>query len=238
MSRPVSPPVLAVARSLEVVRRGAARITAAARGRYDAAPRWAHRLLRGVAGLLLAAAAAGAAVGLSLLTRRVGGAVVPVRVWGTAGLVQLAAGGVLALVLVTLDGEHRGDGRLDRHGAPPARGLRLVVGVVTVLAVIGAVLLAAGVAHAAGPAAPPPAPVPAVTDLNQVITNMRNWLIGILAGAATLFASVGGLRYMGANGDPAEVERAKGSFKAAGIGYALAILAPVLLTALRSVVGG
>ncbi|KQC38005.1 hypothetical protein UK82_13055 [Frankia sp. ACN1ag] len=115
--------------------------------------------------------------------------------------------------------------------------MRLVVGVVTVLAVAGAVLLAAGVAHAAPPAPPVP-PVPAVTDLNQVITNMRNWLIGILAGAATLFASVGGLRYMGANGDPAEVERAKGSFKAAGIGYALAVLAPVLLTALRSVVGG
>ncbi|KJE20015.1 hypothetical protein FF36_05678 [Frankia torreyi] len=238
MSRPVSSAVLAVARSLDVVRRGAARIAVAVRGRYDAAPGWVRRLLRGVAGLLLAAAAAGAAVGLSLLTRRLGGPVVAVRVWGTAGLVQLAAGGVLALALVTLDGDHRGDGRLDRRGAPPARGLRLMVGVVTVLAVIGAVLLAAGVAHAAGPAAPPAAPVPAVTDLNQVITNMRNWLMGILAGAATLFGSVGGLRYMGANGDPAEVERAKGSFKAAGIGYALAILAPVLLTALRSVVGG
>ncbi|MCK9921916.1 pilin [Frankia sp. AgPm24] len=238
MTRPVSPLMLAVTRGLEPLRRGAVRVAGAVRGRYDAAPGWLRRLLHGAGGLLLAAVVVGGLVGLSAWGRRLGVIhVVPVRVWGTAGLVQLAAGGALALAAVTLTGEDRGDGRLDQRGGPAPRGLRLALAVVTVLAVAGAVLLAAGVAHAA-PAAPPPAPVPAVTDLKQVITNMRNWLMGLLAGAATLFASMGGLRYMGANGDPAEVERAKGSFKAAGIGYGLAILAPVLLAALQSVVGG
>jgi hypothetical protein len=41
-----------------------------------------------------------------------------------------------------------------------------------------------------------------------------------------------------AGGDPAEVEKAKTAFKSAGIGYALAILAPVVVTVLKSLVGG
>jgi len=41
-----------------------------------------------------------------------------------------------------------------------------------------------------------------------------------------------------AGGDPAALERAKGSIKAAIIGYALALLAPVLATVVQRVVGG
>ena len=37
---------------------------------------------------------------------------------------------------------------------------------------------------------------------------------------------------------PAEVERAKGALRAAAIGYGLAILAPVIVTVLKSLVGG
>ena len=40
-----------------------------------------------------------------------------------------------------------------------------------------------------------------------------------------------------AGGDPSEVERAKGALKSAGIGYALALLAPVILTILKQILG-
>lgn len=78
---------------------------------------------------------------------------------------------------------------------------------------------------------------PTAPGLSQVIDNLRVWLVGILAALATLFLTVGGVRYMTAAGDPAQVERAKTALKSAAIGYALAALAPILVQILRSVVG-
>ena len=78
----------------------------------------------------------------------------------------------------------------------------------------------------------------AAASIGQVISNTTVWIVGILAGLATLFLTIGGVRYVMAGGDPAEVEKAKTAFKSAGIGYALAILAPVVVTVLRSLVGG
>jgi len=43
--------------------------------------------------------------------------------------------------------------------------------------------------------------------------------------------------YLLAGGDPGELERAKGTIKAALIGYALAVLAPVLVTVAQHIVG-
>jgi Type IV secretion system pilin len=78
----------------------------------------------------------------------------------------------------------------------------------------------------------------AATDINTVISNLRVWLAGLLAALATLFLTIGGIRYLWAGGDPAALETAKGSIKAALIGYALALLAPVLATVVQHVVGG
>ena len=78
---------------------------------------------------------------------------------------------------------------------------------------------------------------PNTTRLNTIISNLTGWIVGILAGIATLFLTVGGLRYLSAGGDPAEVEKAKSALKSAMIGYALAILAPVLLGVVQSIVG-
>ncbi|MEU8690457.1 pilin [Streptomyces sp. NPDC048665] len=77
----------------------------------------------------------------------------------------------------------------------------------------------------------------AVADIPTVITNLRNWIVGILTGLATLFLTFGGLRYLMAGGDPGEVEAAKRGLKAAAIGYGLAILAPVVVTVLQGIVG-
>ena len=81
-------------------------------------------------------------------------------------------------------------------------------------------------------------PVPlAVNSLPTVINNMTAWITGILAAVATLFLTIGGTRYLMAGGDPSEVERAKGALKSAGIGYGLALLAPIILTILQSILG-
>jgi len=77
----------------------------------------------------------------------------------------------------------------------------------------------------------------AVNDLPTVIANLQDWIIGILAAVATLFAVIGFARYMTAGGDPSEMERAKGAFKAAGIGYAGALLAPWFMTVLQDILG-
>ena len=72
------------------------------------------------------------------------------------------------------------------------------------------------------------------SSLNGVIDNLRNWLVGILAAVATLFLTVGGLRYVTVGGDPGQVEKAKTALKSAAIGYALAALAPLLVSILAS----
>ena len=92
-------------------------------------------------------------------------------------------------------------------------------------AVVGLLLLAT-----AGPAA-------AVNDLPTIVSNLRNWIMGILAAVATLFLTIGGVRYLMAGGDPSEVERAKAAFRSAGVGYVLAAISPVVLTVLQSIIG-
>ena len=78
----------------------------------------------------------------------------------------------------------------------------------------------------------------AADSISQVLNNTTLWIIGILAGLATLMLTLGGVRYLLANGDPAEVEKAKTALKSAAIGYGLAILAPVIVTILKGLVGG
>jgi hypothetical protein len=73
--------------------------------------------------------------------------------------------------------------------------------------------------------------------LGQVIDRLRTVLVGLLVGLATLFLTVGGVRYLFAGGDPGQVEKAKVTLRSAAIGYGLAALAPVLMRLLRYVVG-
>jgi hypothetical protein len=89
----------------------------------------------------------------------------------------------------------------------------------------------------AGPADALAGPVMAVKTLPEVINSATAWIVGILATLGVFFFTVGGLRYMAAAGDPAEVEKAKGAFKGAAIGFALAVLAPVLMNIVKQIVG-
>nr|WP_316044752.1 pilin [Acidiferrimicrobium sp. IK] len=118
-------------------------------------------------------------------------------------------------------------GRRQRAGR---RARALLPRLPLVLALSAALLvMLASPAFAAGTATP---------TLSGVIDNLRNWIVGILAGVATLFLTIGGLRYLTAGGDPGQVEKAKIALKSAAIGYALAILAPLLVSILASIVGG
>ncbi|TDD32021.1 hypothetical protein E1287_24475 [Actinomadura sp. KC06] len=75
-------------------------------------------------------------------------------------------------------------------------------------------------------------------DLNTVINNITKWLTGLLVALATLFLTVGFIRYLLAGGDPGEVGKAKDTLKYAAIGYGGAVMAPVLVTILKGFVGG
>jgi hypothetical protein len=89
-----------------------------------------------------------------------------------------------------------------------------------------ALVVAHGMAYAAEGDPPPGGP----ESIQQVANNIRTWLVGILVAVATLFLTVGGLRYLAANGDPGELEKAKLALRSAVIGYALALLAPLFVT--------
>lgn len=102
---------------------------------------------------------------------------------------------------------------------------------VVTAATLALLLVAPATAYAVGaPAAPPP-------TLPQVIDNVLTWMRTLLVGLATFSLTIGGVRYLLAGGDTAQVEKAKTAVKTAGGGYALAILAPALVDVLRHVVG-
>lgn len=102
------------------------------------------------------------------------------------------------------------------------------------------VTLVAGVVLVVGDLAPvwaQEAEEPGVTDLDSVLVNVRNWIVGLLAVMATLLLTIGGLRYLLAGGDPSEVNKAKDTLKYSAYGYLVAILAPILVEILRGFVG-
>ena len=105
------------------------------------------------------------------------------------------------------------------------RRLRRLAGAGVLAVVLVALLVSPALAQATDP------------TLSGVIDRIRNLLVGLLAGLATLFLTVGGVRYLFAGGDPGQVEKAKITLKSAAIGYALAALATPLVGLLKYVVG-
>src|SRR2546429_7123762 len=67
-------------------------------------------------------------------------------------------------------------------------------------------------------------PALAASDVNGVIDSIRNWVAGVLAALATLFLTIGGVRYLVASGNPRAVEEGKAAIRSALIGYGLAAL--------------
>jgi hypothetical protein len=80
-------------------------------------------------------------------------------------------------------------------------------------------------------------PTLAASDVNGVIDSIRNWVAGVLAALATLFLTIGGVRYLVASGNPRAVEEGKAAIRSALVGYGLAALAPMFVDILRRVLG-
>jgi Type IV secretion system pilin len=83
-----------------------------------------------------------------------------------------------------------------------------------------------------------PSAVVAAKSLPAVIAGLQAWVMGILAAVATLYLVLAGVYYATAGGDPSQVEKAKSALKNALVGYGLAVLAPVLLSVVKGIVGG
>lgn len=134
---------------------------------------------------------------------------------------------------VGLDTDPPGTGRSRPTPAVAALGrlaVRVVVGLVAPV-VVG--VLAAGRAHAQDTVVV----LALAASVEEVLNNVRNWVVGILASLATVYLTVGGARLVMAGGDPGEVERARAAFRSAAFGYALAALAPLVVEVLKGIVG-
>ncbi len=107
----------------------------------------------------------------------------------------------------------------------------LCAGVLVSGLVIGATLVSVADAHTLSGV------LAADNRLEQVITKLRNVIVGLLVALATLFATIGGVRYLLAGGDPGEAEAGKRTLRNAAIGYGIAALAPALVQILQYIVG-
>jgi type IV secretory pathway VirB2 component (pilin) len=75
------------------------------------------------------------------------------------------------------------------------------------------------------------------SSLDDVLNNLRNWVLGIVGSVAIAFFSWGGLKLLLASGDPEEIGKAKNAFKNGGYGLAVALLAPLLVAVLEGILG-
>ncbi|MGH3794478.1 MAG: pilin [Pseudonocardiaceae bacterium] len=127
-----------------------------------------------------------------------------------------------------------------RPPAPQGRaGRRTTVRIPAVPAVVIAAVAAVGVLvlGPVGGAHADTIQVALATSVDQVLTNIRNFLVGLAGGVATVFLTIAGVRYGMAGGDPGEVDAAKRAFKSAGVGYGVMLLAPLVVEVLKGIVG-
>ena len=78
---------------------------------------------------------------------------------------------------------------------------------------------------------------PGMARIVQILDGIRNALIAVLVALAVAMLTYAGVRYVIAGGDPSGVEKAKGAAKSALIGLALALLAPVLVSIAKGIIG-
>ncbi len=125
--------------------------------------------------------------------------------------------------------------RVNPHDTRPhIRGHHVRRALVVGALVAGSLLTTATAAYAADAAV---VVLAQAESVEQVLENVRGWVVGILASLATVFLTIGGVRYILGSGDPGEIEKAKVCFRSACVGYALAVLAPLVVTVLQGIVG-
>jgi hypothetical protein len=70
---------------------------------------------------------------------------------------------------------------------------------------------------------------PAVGDIVRILDGVRNLMVGLLIGLAVAALTYAGVRYVISGGDPMSIEKAKSAAKSAIVGFAIALLAPILI---------
>lgn len=78
---------------------------------------------------------------------------------------------------------------------------------------------------------------PGMQRIIRVLNSVRNALVAVLAALAIAMLTYAGVRYVLAGGDAQGVERAKGAAKSALVGLALALLAPVIVSVVKAIIG-
>lgn len=73
-------------------------------------------------------------------------------------------------------------------------------------------------------------------SITTTLDNVRNALMLILGSITLVMLTVGGVRYVAAGGDSQAIKAAKETIKHALLGFAVAILAPVLITVVKSII--
>jgi len=79
---------------------------------------------------------------------------------------------------------------------------------------------------------------PGMDRIVAILDGLRNALVVVLVTLSVVALTYAGVRYVIAGGDAAGVEKAKGAAKSAVIGLALALLAPVVVSIVKRIVGG
>ena len=70
---------------------------------------------------------------------------------------------------------------------------------------------------------------PGMQDIVRILDGIRNLMVGLLIGLAVAALTYAGVRYVISGGDPMSIEKAKSAVKSAVVGFAIALLAPVLV---------
>ena len=77
---------------------------------------------------------------------------------------------------------------------------------------------------------------PGMQSIVRILDGIRNALVLILTALAIAALTYAGVRYVIAGGDPAGIEKAKGAARSTLIGLALALVAPIIVVIVKSIV--
>ena len=76
---------------------------------------------------------------------------------------------------------------------------------------------------------PKPVETEAQTNLDDSITNILNWILGLIGVVCVIVMIIGGVQYMTSTGDPGKVKKAKDTIMYAIIGLIVVILAAAIV---------
>jgi hypothetical protein len=79
---------------------------------------------------------------------------------------------------------------------------------------------------------------PGMDRIVSILDGLRNALVAVLVTLSVVALTYAGVRYVIAGGDATGVEKAKGAAKSAVIGLVLALLAPVIVSIVKRIIGG